>query len=471
MNLLFNSSPKVRLLQQLAKGSLDQPQNLTRAVRLYTLLRWLYSDIGYNILPNHFTYTDWRSAFFTETHQDEKREDIETHQDSNCFCQKTTEHWFLKLDVAIGKWQSLLQQEISIPDSELDKLQKERLFAQVRKSLQSDFELLFSRGWLQKISQTTSRSKQYSRVSELPISKELDDGSLFNHEAQAYVADTLEMVSFLDPNLPLIVEQISAQAREKSHRVFLYVDYVVPESSSKQDDVDQFQSELQEIWNSGNIKPLLLTYHSAHRNTITECVVYPVCIYYMGRAKYLCAYGSSPKHEINWHNYRLDRICSNNLKSLEWTDPRVPQLLQEQYQSQNLPTPETIKSKLDQAWGFDFYKESKLMLLRFEQDFHENYIAGTFLHQTCEPIDYNQAMSLVKQHTRNPQQCEHLLSTLESRPNTDAYYQLLYRVTDYHVVRRLRALGSKVEVLLPWELRQEIALEIQKTWNLYSSIL
>ncbi len=56
---------------------------------------------------------------------------------------------------------------------------------------------------------------------------------------------------------------------------------------------------------------------------------------------------------------------------------------------------------------------------------------------------------------------------LQSRPTTDAYYQVTYRVTDYYPLRWLRALGSQVELLLPWHLREEMATEIQNTWNLY----
>ena len=33
--------------------------------------------------------------------------------------------------------------------------------------------------------------------------------------------------------------------------------------------------------------------------------------------------------------------------------------------------------------------------------------------------------------------------------------------------RWLRALGLEVEILLPWDFRQKIAVEIQNTWNLY----
>ena len=471
MNVIFDNPPNPTLLQKLAKGSLEQSQNLTRAVRLWVLLRWLYSDNGYAALPNSFTYADWRQAFFTENHQDEKLEDIESHQDSNCACSKITQQWLSDYEVEIEQWQDALQKQVPIPNSDLEQLLVERLFAQVRKSLQSDFDLLVSRHWLQRLTNVAGRSKQYQRVNTLPIVSESNNYSLNTNltaKAQAYVAVALDMFSFLDPSLPLLAEQISEQeVDEENHRVFLYVDYVVPEDSPIQDAVDRIQSELQEIWDSGQIPPLLLTYRSAHQNLIKECVVYPVCIYFMEHAKYLCAYGSTPRDEINWYKYRLDRILSQCLEPLDWQDPRVPQLLREQYAKNRLPTPKTVNTMLKQAWGCDFYKETGLMLLRFERDFHQSYIQGISIHQQFRTINCDRVASLIKQHTPNPEQRQTLLEVLQSRPTTDIYYEVSYRLTDYYVVRWLRALGSKVEILLPIELRKEIAVDIERTWDYY----
>jgi len=470
-DLFFRHPPQPQLLQQLAKGLLQQNHHLTRAVRLWVWLRWLYGDQGYATLPDSFTYADWRQAFFSPTHQDEKQNDILQHHEPNCACTKTTREWLKELNIAIDEWQESLQQHLSISDSDLKKLLHERLFAQVRKSLQSDLDLLVDLNWLQRVPHSTGRSKNYRRVQVLPISEQPDNqiyNSKLTPQEQVYLAETLEMVSFLDPTIPFLTEQISPHLQDDTHRVFLYVDYLVPESTHKQDQVDQLQGQLQEIWDSGHISPLLMTYHSAHLSLIKECVVYPVCIYYMERAKYLCAYGSTPKSEINWHNYRLDRICSDRLMFLDWTDPRVPQLLQEQYKKNQLPTPTTVHTKLKQAWGFDFYKPSALMLLRFNQKFHDHYIRGTFLHHTFTSINYQQATHFIKQYTPNPEHRNDLLDIIQHRSPDDGYYQAQYRVNDYHVIRRLRALGAEVEVLLPWELRERIALDLQETGNYYS---
>ncbi|MEG4023892.1 TIGR03985 family CRISPR-associated protein [Microcoleus sp. S13C4] len=210
-----------------------------------------------------------------------------------------------------------------------------------------------------------------------------------------------------------------------------------------------------------------LIYRSDHQNQIKEGVVYPVCIYFMDRAKYLCAYGSTPKGEINWYKYELDRIISKRLESLDWPNYRVPQLLQQKYHENNLPTPKTVNDMLKEAWGGDFYKETALMVLRFDRTFAQSYVQGISIDSTCTAIEYHRAATLIKQYTPNPEHRSALLQILQSRPTDDAYYQVYYRVTDYYPLRWLRALGSEVEILLPWDLRQKMAVEIQKTRNLY----
>jgi CRISPR-associated protein (TIGR03985 family) len=472
VNLTFRNSPQARLLQDLANGSLDQIQHLTRALRLWVLVSWLYSDEGYIALDNPFTYADWREAFFGENYKDEKQEDILNYPHPNCACHKTTKQWLTKWNISVNDWRQSLQKQISIADTDLDKLLVEKLFAQVRKSLQSDFDLLVSRHCLERVADVAGRSKQYRRVEKIPSIYSLTGNSNVDRnltpQSQAYVASALGRFSFLDPSFPMLAEQISEEELdEDNNRVFLYVDYVVPESSALEDTVDQIQSELQEIWGSGQITPLLLTYRSAHQELIKECVIYPVCIYFMERAKYLCAYGSTPRGEINWYKYRLDRIISKRLEPLDWKDPRVPQLLKEKYQENNLPTPKTVNNMLREAWGCDFYKETALMVLRFDRTFAQSYLQGITIHQTFTAIEYDRAATLIKQYTPNPDNRQILLDIIQSRPSTDIYYQVKYRITDYYVLRWLRALGSKVEVLLPWELRQEMLRESQTTWNLY----
>jgi hypothetical protein len=53
--------PHPKFLQQLANGSLDQIQNLTRAIRLWVLLSWFYTEQANTALSEDFSYSDWRN--------------------------------------------------------------------------------------------------------------------------------------------------------------------------------------------------------------------------------------------------------------------------------------------------------------------------------------------------------------------------------------------------------------------------
>uniref|UniRef100_A0ACD5GWS4 Uncharacterized protein n=1 Tax=Desertifilum tharense IPPAS B-1220 TaxID=1781255 RepID=A0ACD5GWS4_9CYAN len=64
---LFIEPPRVELLQGLARGSLKQ--NLPRAIRLWVWLRFLYGEEGLQTaFPDEFSFADWRTTFFTDTH-------------------------------------------------------------------------------------------------------------------------------------------------------------------------------------------------------------------------------------------------------------------------------------------------------------------------------------------------------------------------------------------------------------------
>lgn len=76
---------------------------------------------------------------------------------------------------------------------------------------------------------------------------------------------------------------------------------------------------------------------------------------------------------------------------------------------------------------------------------------------------------LIRQHTQRQQQQQALLTVLNSRSPQDAYYYAYYREDDTNVKQRLRAWRPKGEVLLPWELRQSIAEEVEKEFQLYQN--
>jgi CRISPR-associated protein (TIGR03985 family) len=124
---------------------------------------------------------------------------------------------------------------------------------------------------------------------------------------------------------------------------------------------------------------------------------------------------------------------------------------------------------MDKALGFDFYLESRLMLLRFERDYHDRYIKDTSRHKTFKLISYQKAKSLIQSSVINSEQKVELLRVLANRSQKDAYYTLQYRHGDHNVTMRLRAWRPRIEILLPYDLRQKVTADIVKEIGLYQN--
>lgn len=445
---IFQDAPHVELLQWFARGSLKQ--NLLRSIRLWVWLCSLYGEPKQRLpldLEEGFTYAQWRDLFFTSTHP--KGEEVPKHDDVNCLCNKTSAEWLFNSQTGIieADWKESLISHVGIDESKLNKLLEQCLFRVTRRSLQGDLEILESLGWL------VYTNQKYYEVQKYP--------SRPQSKVAAYE------FNFLHEDLVAIAQNHS-QEIEATQRFFVHLDYVIPKSTI--DLVENWQWELKELWKKTPVPPIQLTYNSAKIKDTINCIVYPICIYYVQRAVYLCAFGDSPKHDNNWYNFRLDRI--QEIRILQWKNSVIPQQLQQRYQQKILPNPSEITLKMSQAWGFDFYLPSKLMLLRFDRDFAERYVKGTERHDTFKQISYPEARNLIKQHIQQTQQKKLLLETLENRSSKDAYYQAFIRYKDKterdnNVIMRLRAWRPMCEVLLPIELRQEMIQEFKNEAKFY----
>jgi len=437
---IFSDVPQIELLQWLGRASLKQ--NLLRAIRLWVWLRSLYGESQDRlVLDDAFTLVDWRNAFFSRTHP--KGEAIPELHDANCNCTKTTAGWLFnaKTGLVQSEWQRSLLTHSSISD--LDQILQQRLFAVTRRSLQADLQILQQLGWLE------YQQQKYHRVSNFPFRP------LTTPEAPA--------TNFLNQEDLADIAQNHAQQICGVQRFFFKLDYVIPRSTI--DQVDDLQHELKKLWGKIPVPPIKLTYNSARLGNSVECFVYPVCIYYVQRAVYLCGFGQSPDRLTDWYNYRLDRI--SEIIPIKWTDSALPEILQQRYQKATLPNPEEIENQMSKAWGFDFYLPSRLMLLRFNREYHDRYIQNTVRHDTFQAIAYQQAKRLILEHTPQPQQQQALLAVLTNRSPQDAYYRLQYRQGDHNVIMRLRAWRSQVEILMPWDLRQSTAADIATEFLLY----
>nr|WP_155751839.1 TIGR03985 family CRISPR-associated protein [Scytonema sp. UIC 10036] len=431
----------------MARGSLKQ--NLLRAIRLWVWLRSLYGNSQERLVLNDsFTYAEWRDAFFTRSHP--KGDIIPKPHDSLCSCSKITSEWLFSKQTSITarEWKELMLAHTGIDLSHLEQQLQQRLFGVTRRSLQGDLQTLVDLGWLE------YKAQKYHRVREFPPRPASSQDEVTPTQVSAYE------LNFLQEDLVAIAET-HAQKINGVQRFFLQLDYVIPRSTI--DVVEDWQHKLKQLWAKTPVPPVKLSYKSARLGNTVNCIVYPVCIYYVQRAVYLCAYGESPEQKTHWYNFRLDRI--HKMTALEWTSD-LPANLQKCDRQASLPHPDYIAIEMSKAWGFDFYLPSQLMLLRFDRNFHERYIQNTFRHETFEAISYKQAKNLIQQNTKPPER-QTLLKVLENRSDKDAYYRLYYRHGDNNVSMRIRAWRPKAEVILPWELRKNIADDVATEFNLY----
>ncbi len=98
-------------------------------------------------------------------------------------------------------------------------------------------------------------------------------------------------------------------------------------------------------------------------------------------------------------------------------------------------------------------------------------LSHSLRHYTFESVDYNTAKALLQQKIQQLEQKQSLLKILYSCSPTDIYYKAKYRIDDNNVIMRLRAWGLKMEVLLPWNLRQRMIDDVQDTYNLYQDFI
>lgn len=441
---LFEDSPQVELLQWLARGSLKQ--NLLRAVRLWVCLQSLYGH-GRMELSEPFTYAQWRAAFFSASHP--KSETVPALHDSNCACTKTTADWLFtnQTELSQSDWRQAVKRQTGMTAEDVEDWLKKRLFAVTRRSLAADLQILCELGWL------TAVEGGYGRVQSFPARP------MTVEPVDALEPLELLDLGFLQPNLEAIAESLAHPVADVQ-RFYLEVDYIVSQSvSQSQRRLEHWLEQLKALWALQPV-PVRLTYRSAKYGKIA-CVVYPVCLYYAQRAVYLCGFGQTPLEQGEWYHYRLDKI--EQMQQLDWDDLAVPALLRQRRTT--LPTPDYTRQQMREAWGFDFYLPAHLMLLRFEQEFHERYIQDTFRHQTFKRLSYAQVMRMIKQLPELEH--ERLLPIIQQRSEQDAYYRVRYRMGDTNVGLRLRAWRPRLEVLLPWALRQQMAHEVELEQSFY----
>jgi CRISPR-associated protein (TIGR03985 family) len=243
--------------------------------------------------------------------------------------------------------------------------------------------------------------------------------------------------------------------------------------------VDDYHKQLEDLWHTADSGVIQFDYEmiksdspSFHKSflinpiefsrfssQVKQITVYPVCIHYLRRAKYLSAYGIDPDGNMGWHNYRLDRITSESLKVFAWGDREVPKYLKQLRNSGKLPTSQAVEIELRKAWGFKFYEEPQLLLIRFSEDFARWYVDNTVRHPTFKVIPYTRIASLLQKDVSSDHERDTILAILGQRDPSDRYYQALIRPNDINIIQRLRDWRPNGEVLAPISLRQRMVDE------------
>ena len=462
--MVFHYLPTPELLHRLAKGRLAD--RLLRAVRLWVLLHQLYGpDDWAHQLPQPFRYGDLRDLLFAPTHarsETAKLAELTEHCDCNCCCQRSLTTWLVESNPAfsLAEWQRSIMNLSDLTKDAIETALDACPFATVHRSIRDDLSHLVELGWLALEGKGRFRTLEPHRWPGLQTPTPLGNLSV----AQTWeVLRSLESISFVQPKLHVIVqslwEQLTSQqpatSAEPAQRIFIHLDYILSEEMQEQ--VDTLQEQIEQLWRSGGGVIRFDYWRSA--DEVVPITVYPVCLHYSRRAKYLSAYGDDPAAVFGWHNYRLDRIASPRLTVFVWGDPQVPEPLRTMRHTGQLPTSEDVSAALEDAWGFNFYLPRQLLIMRFPPKFARWYVDQTERHDTFQAVDYEALPGVIKQVIGDKDEQATVLDILAERNPQDAYYRAWIRLGDINIVMRLRDWRPKGEVIAPLALRRQMQEE------------
>ncbi|MFQ3616760.1 MAG: TIGR03985 family CRISPR-associated protein [Cyanobacteriota bacterium] len=473
MESSFDYPPTVELLDYLVPGMLGQKGNLLKAVRLWAILRSLYSEKPMLLSTDaegSFSNAQWRESFLQPDNQ-----------------QKTLKQWLFQdqADIDETQWRQAFVNRYGIQGDRLSALlgdapkYEEPIPFQIdHRTLRNDFATLEKLGWLK--ARGTGSQRRYSKVSTLPTLPWIAASA-------AESTDEPALIHFIPNDLAGVVEHFP-QPINGTQRFILDTEYIISQSVSRQ--VDQLLQLLKQAWQQTPVPPIRLVYRSIrYYEAEFELLTYPVCIYYFQRAPYLFAFGQTPQHlddgnakSMSWYDYRLDRIQS--LRLLDWADQSLPTEWQVKAQHSlpasmpfpTLPrrfaekTPEFVQQEVALAMGVEIHRPIAPLLLRFERYFYGNYIANTERAKLFVEMGFAQAEKRFQADPEISAQGLSLTKLFGDRPRhkSSVFCTAQHRLGDNNVVMRLRAWGPNVEVLLPLSLRQRMTDDMQETWKLYA---
>jgi CRISPR-associated protein (TIGR03985 family) len=307
-------------------------------------------------------------------------------------------------------------------------------------------------------------------------------------EAPIYISQHQDITT--SQKLDLLMEEFDAYFHlfgrriKKVQRFYIHSDYTEIPTERNVSRLRSIRKVFQDVWSQDRTSIIEFDYFSSSKGEKYTAIVYPVVIYYYQRAFYLCAYGGNKNgSELNWYNYRIDRIDS--LHKLDLNNKEIPnaifdwldKALAEKDDSCTIDEyliEEEIESSLKEAYGFDFYLNQKDMLLRFNQDFYNRYIKNTKRHGLIQNNDSKGTVrkfisERAEKSKKNADVVDdsNFITAREKLHLQDVYCKMSYRDGDNSVIMRLRAWGDNVEVISPPELRKRMYQDMKNTWNIY----
>ena len=392
------------------------------------------------------------------------------------FRDRTLEYFILGEHSSIEKnnWKSEFQNRYQISESISERILSSRLFRVVDKTLRNNFKYLTAIDKALLIKSDFCRGK-YKKKYKL---EEYLANIINTEDIELSCIKTDELSDFFYEGVSSITQLLLTKFNG-TNRLFIQAEYVAKEHL--QDKAADWADCLKEIWKQKIILPIEIKYNSVSRDLVCNCIIYPVAIHYFKRAFYLYAWGETPQqfnsNNFEWYAFRLERILC--LDVLDWNFSCVTKSLQKKIyqgdQENYLYTPNYIRDELDSAYGFNFYADRDIMLLRFKREYHEKYIKNTIRHSTFEHIEnltnvkrFIKDQFLCQKKTNTYGTVQQILKIVDRYPD-DAYYKLCYRVMDNNVIMRLRSWGVDVEIILPLSLRLKMKKDIEQMYKIYSS--
>lgn len=389
---------------------------------------------------------------------------------------RTLEYFILGEYFSVEKnhWQSEFKSRYKISELVSNKILSSCLFGVVDKTLRNNFKYLtaIEKPLLVKSDSCRGKYKKTFKIEEYQANianiKNIDLSCVKTEDFSDFFYEGFSSIT-----------QFLLTKFHGTQRLFIQAEYVAKEHL--QDKAADWADCLKEVWKKEIILPVKLRYFSVSRNLIQNYTVYPVAIHYFQRAFYLYAWGETPQPEklesFEWYAFRLERILCLNV--LDWNYSSITKFLKEKiYQGEQenyLYSPNYIRDELERAYGFKFYGDQDVMLLRFDKNYDERYIKNTVRHNTFECLaNLESVKSFIKHQLKfRSAQNSHItlqqvLRIVDTYPN-DAYYKLCYRVEDNNVIMRLRSWGFNVEIILPVSLRLKMKKDIEQTVRIYNS--